>query len=96
MCRMTSDIRMKSNKFKSKLQQIFVTCWFEFYAEFDLFIIIYCSVQIVFKHAVYHTVCILPSINPSAHSGYFALISSKIVGLSALPQQICIKMNVCK
>jgi len=55
----------------------------------------YSSVQIIYKHAIYPAVYILPNIFSGAHSGYCALISSKIVGLCLLPQQACIKMNVC-
>jgi hypothetical protein len=37
---MTSKVYVKSDRFKSKLQQIFVTCWFQFCADVALFIII--------------------------------------------------------
>ena len=83
---------MKSENFKSKLEQFFITCRFQFFAEVALFMIIYCSVQIIYKHAVYPAVYILPSIFSGVHSGCFALITSQIVG-PALPQQTCIKMN---
>jgi len=50
---MTSGICVKSDRLKSKLQQIFVACWFQFCAEVALFIIIYCSVQIIYKKMKY-------------------------------------------
>jgi len=37
---MTSEIYVKSDKFKSKLQQFFVTWWFQFCAEVALFTVI--------------------------------------------------------
>ena len=86
---------IKSEKFKPKLQEIFVNYWFHFVAEVALILITYCSVQIIYKHAVYPAVYILPSKFSGTHSGYFALISSNIVGLSTVPQQTCVKMNIC-
>jgi len=52
MCRMTSDVHVKSDNLKSKLEQFFITCWFQFFAEVALFMIIYSSLQIVYKHTV--------------------------------------------
>jgi hypothetical protein len=40
VCRMSSEADVKSDRFKLKLQQFFVTCWFQFYDEVALFMII--------------------------------------------------------
>jgi len=92
---MTSVVHVKSDNFKSKLEQSFVTFCFQIFAEVALILLTYSSVQIIYKHPVYPSVCNLPSIFSGLHSGYFALISSTNIRLSALPQQICIKMNEC-
>ena len=95
MCRTSSEVHVKADNFKSKLEQFFVTCWFQFCAEVVLILITHCSVQIIYQHAVYPTGYILPSIFSGLQSGYFALISSANVNFSALRQQVCIKMKVC-
>jgi len=52
-------------------------------------------VQITYKQALYPAGYILPATFSLRHSWYFASISFANSFLSPLPQQICIKMNVC-
>ena len=48
---MTSELYVKYENLKTKLKQIFIY-WFQFCADVALFITIYYSVQIIYKHAV--------------------------------------------
>jgi hypothetical protein len=52
------------------------------------------NVRAVYKQPAHPAVCFLPSIVSALHSGCAALTSSANTGLSPLPQQLCVNIEV--